>query len=98
MTRSGALEHAEFLDLSGQDPSRAFAESLVAHGRDYGPVFVYNAAFERIRIEELAEALRAINARIADLLPIAREYYYHPGQQGRWSIKAVLPTIAPFLD
>jgi len=31
------------------------------------------------------------------LLPITREYYYHPDMRGSWSIKAVLPTIAPEL-
>jgi len=36
-------------------------------------------------------------ARIVDLLPIARAHYYHPDQHGSWSIKAVLPTIAPEL-
>jgi len=33
-----------------------------------------------------------------DLLPIYREHYYHPDQRGSWSIKAVLPTVAPDLD
>ena len=32
-----------------------------------------------------------------DLLPVARKRYYHPGQQGSWSIKRVLPAIAPDL-
>lgn len=32
-----------------------------------------------------------------DLLPIARVYYYHPEMHGSWSLKAVLPTIAPEL-
>ena len=32
---------------------------------------------------------------MVDLLPIAREYYYHPSQKGSWSIKAVLPAICP---
>ena len=29
------------------------------------------------------------------MLPIAREYYYHPSQFGSWSIKAVLPALCP---
>ena len=69
-----------------------------------GPIFVYNASFERSRMQELAEyypdlasALIAAIDRIVDLLPIAREYYYHPDMRGSWSIKAVLPTIAPDL-
>lgn len=28
---------------------------------------------------------------------MAREHYYHPDMYGSWSIKAVLPTIAPEL-
>ena len=68
-------------------------------------MFVYNAAFERTRIRELterypalAEPLLAINARVVDLLPIARNRYYHPSQQGSWSIKAVLPAAVPELS
>jgi hypothetical protein len=33
-----------------------------------------------------------------DLLPVARNYWYHRDQRGSWSIKAVLPTIAAELD
>ncbi|WP_267875286.1 hypothetical protein [Massilia sp. Dwa41.01b] len=38
-----------------------------------------------------------MNDRIVDLLPVARERYYHPRQQGSWSIKHLLPAIAPDL-
>lgn len=44
---------------------------------------------------QLSESLLAINARVVDLLPIARERYYHPSQQGSWSIKKVLPAVVP---
>ena len=105
VTADGQLEHREFLDLSGNDPSHSFAAELIRCCGDMPlPVFVYNAAFEQSRIRELAErfpeygeALRAINERIVDLLPIARERYYHPSQQGSWSIKAVLPAVVPDL-
>ncbi len=33
-----------------------------------------------------------------DLLPITRACWYHRDQRGSWSIKAVLPTVAPELD
>jgi predicted RecB family nuclease len=102
--RTGELEHQDFLDLSGDDPSAAFAEALAAACGDEGPVFVYNAGFETARIAELAARfphlaprLLAIKERVVDLLPIARERYYHPGQQGSWSIKRVLPAVAPDL-
>lgn len=105
LARTGNLEQQAFLDLSGADPSRAFAEALIAACGERGPVFVYNATFERGRIGELAEryprlarALRALNERVVDLLPVAREHYYHPSQQGSWSIKAVLPALCPDLS
>jgi len=33
-----------------------------------------------------------------DLHPVVKAHYYHPDQQGSWSIKYVLPTIAPDLN
>ena len=104
LARTGRVEHQAFLDLTGRNPSLAFAQALIGACGERGPVFVYNAAFEATRIRELAErhprlapALHAINDRIVDLLPVARQHYYHPGQQGSWSIKAVLPALCPDL-
>jgi len=105
LRRSGKLESEAFLDLSGADPSRAFAEKLVAACGNSGPVFVYNAGFEGARIKELSErfpelgtALLAIKERLVDLHPITKAHYYHPSQQGSWSIKVVLPAVAPDLS
>lgn len=104
LSESGQLDHTEFLDLSGGDPSEPFAQALIESCDTSGPVYVYNAAFETSRICELAtrypglsDELLAINARVVDLLPIARERYYHPSQQGSWSIKKVLPAVVPEL-
>lgn len=103
--RSGALSHREFLDLSGADPTRAFAETLIAALGAKGPICVYNQGFEgrvirelALRYPELAESLAALLSRLIDLLPLTRAHYYHPAMKGSWSIKAVLPTIAPDLD
>jgi hypothetical protein len=100
----GGLTHVEFLDLSGADPSRACAESLVAALGTSGPVVAYSAAFESGVIKRLAERhpdlappLDAIGARIVDLLPVVREHYYHRDMKGSYSIKDVLPTVAPEL-
>ena len=102
--RTGRVAHQAFLDLTGGNPSLPFAQALLAACGERGPVFVYNSAFEQTRIRELAErhprlapALHAINDRIVDLLPVARQHYYHPSQQGSWSIKAVLPALCPDL-
>lgn len=105
MDELDAITQTAFLDLTGTDPSAAFAQSLVEQCGNQGPVFVYNAAFEATRIRELAgrlpdlaPALLAIIDRIVDLLPIARNRYYHPSQHGSWSIKAVLPALCPELS
>lgn len=105
LSRENELDQKSFLDLSGNDPSRAFAESLIAACDESGPVFVYNAGFETARIRELAARfpplkipLLAINARVVDLLRVAEKHYYHPQQQGSWSIKKVLPAVAPDLS
>jgi len=104
-TESGALQHTDFLDLSGNDPSEPFATALISSCGEKGPVYVYNGGFETRLIRELAERyptltepLLAINERVVDLLPIARARYYHPSQQGSWSIKAVLPAAVPGLS
>ncbi len=100
-----SLTHAAFLDLQGSDPSERFARALIEVCHEPIPIFVYNAGFEGARLTELAQrfdALRVplldIKQRLVDLHPIARDHYYHPGQQGSWSIKKVLPTLAPDLD
>jgi hypothetical protein len=102
--QDGQITHHEFLADGHSDPRRAFADSLLGSVGQSGPIIVYNAAFERSRMKEMATAFpdlaagmeRAIE-RIFDLLPLARAHYYHPQMRGSWSIKAVLPTIAPDL-
>ena len=105
LSRTGKLDQRAFLDVTGNDPSRAFAEALIAACGERGPIFVYNAGFETARIRDLSErfprmakSLLALNERVVDLLPVARDHYYHPSQQGSWSIKAVLPALCPDLD
>lgn len=103
----GVVAAQAFLVDGEGDPRRAFAGSLVtAIGAEQmaGPILVYNAAFERTRLLELAAtfpdlapALQAAADRLIDLLPIARDHYYHPAMRGSWSLKAVLPTVAPEL-
>lgn len=100
----GRAEHTGFLDLSGQDPSAAFAAALIEACKGDAPIFVYAEGFEGARISQLAirfphlsGEMLALMARLVDLLPVTRAYYYHPSQQGSWSIKAVLPAVAPEL-
>ena len=97
-------EHVECLELGGDAPMRAVAARLVEAVGPTGPVFSYTdfearclatlAAF----CPDLAPRLEAIASRLVDLHSIVRRHYCHPAMHGSWSLKAVLPTIAPELD
>ncbi len=100
----GAVEHVEALDLGGADPRCALASRLADLPIE-GTVIAWNASFEKRCFRELAEAcpdhapeLLDLERRTVDLLPVVRNHYYHREQRGSWSIKAVLPTLAPELD
>ena len=83
---------------------RPFTERLMAALGDEGPIFVYSH-FEKTTLNQLAGMFPDLAARLyglidrfVDLLPLARRHYYHPQMKGSWSIKAVLPTVAPDLN
>jgi hypothetical protein len=101
----GERVHRAFLADRQGDPRRAFAQSLLEALGGSGPVFAYNAGFERNRIRELAQrfddlsdALEALLPRVVDLFQVARTHYYHPAMRGSWSFKSVFRAIAPELD
>jgi Domain of unknown function(DUF2779) len=104
----GGVKHTDFLDTSGSDPRLALAKALVKACGIEGAVFAYNASFEGRCLQaladdpaiprKLAKALLAIKARLVDLEPIVRKHYYHPKQQGSWSLKSVLPALLPHLS
>jgi hypothetical protein len=101
----GAMHHDAFLDVSGADPTRSLAETLIGCVVEEGPVFAYNAGFEnRVlrelgqRFPDLATSLTAIAERLVDLHPIAKAHFYAPSQHGSWSLKAVLPAACPDLS
>ena len=105
LNENGSLPHHNFLDLSGNDPTRAFAKTLIDVCGHVGPIYVYNAPFENRILRETAERFpeycpmfEAIQSRIIDLFPIAKHRYYHPSQQGSWSLKALLPAAFPDLS
>ncbi len=98
------MQHEEFLDLSGEPPMRALAERLIECLGDEGPVVMYTNYEERVinglieLFPDLEDPLQDIVDRLIDLHPIVKDNYYHPKMLGSWSIKAVLPTIAPHMD
>ena len=103
--RNGKTVRTDFLDLSGEDPSLALATALIQACGERGTIYAYNASFEAgildalaQRFPKLRQELLAIRARLFDLLKVTRDHYYHPAQQGSWSIKSVLPTLGSSLD
>ena len=47
---------------------------------------------------DLADALHEKISWLVDLCKLTETYYYHPDMKGSWSIKSVLPTVAPDLS
>jgi hypothetical protein len=103
----GVFEHADFLDLTGNDPSLPCITymSQVIDPDDEGPIFVYNMTYEKGRLRELAqrhpeytEVTDKYIGRLLDLEPVVTNYFYHPAMRGSFSIKKVLCAIAPELD
>lgn len=103
-TPGGGLRHEGFLDTSGDPPMRSFAESLLTTLGNKGPILHYHH-FEKTILKllsklfpDLSNPLEGLIGRLVDLLPIARSHYYHPAMKGSWSIKSVLPCVAPDLS
>ena len=107
----GGVRHTNFLDTSGDDPRLPLAKALVAACGTSGVVFAYNSGFEsrclrlladyalgEARKPRLARSLLAIRDRLLDLHPVMRKHYYHPSQQGSWSLKAIVPALLPELS
>ncbi len=100
----GELRHEEFLDLSGEPAMRPLTESMIECLGDEGPILMYTG-YERQMIQVLSEFspdlkpnLEIIFNRLFDLHPLVKQNYYHPKMLGSWSIKAVLPCIAPHMN
>jgi hypothetical protein len=98
----GRVLHREFLADCRTDPRPAFAQSLLAalrHRRE--PILVWSS-FESSRLGELAQALpehaaeiARVRARLVDLHPIVRGHVGHPEFGGSFSLKQVVPVLAP---
>jgi hypothetical protein len=99
---AAAPEHFEFLAADRNDPRAAFASALCDVLGDCGSIVVYHQQFESQRLADLAAWLPEFDGRIEkiqhrlwDLLPIIRDYVYHPAFSGSYSLKSVLPALVP---
>lgn len=100
-------QHSEFLaEANGKDPRENFIIALLKATELPGTILVYNQSFEISRLKELSQdfpeySLEIENriSRIMDLMvPFAKRWYYTPGMNGSYSIKAVLPSLVPELS
>ena len=104
------LKECHFIDISGADPRRAIAKSLVKNIPFGASVIAYNESTERKIIErladlfpDLADHLRSfgyINSngekRYKDPLPLFQNGCYYTSAMGnKFSIKSVLPALYP---
>ena len=103
----GSIEHHEFLGDPNEDPRETCAAALAELFKafDAGSMVAYNASFEKGVFRQLAERypqyetlFTQVCDQTYDLLPICRKYFYHRDMHGSWSIKYVLPAIAPALS
>ncbi len=98
--------HLEFLYTESGDPSRAFADSLMANIGPIGSVVVWHKDFECGRNRELGERIPESKNFFADLeaciydleVVFKQQYHVHKDYYGSTSIKYVLPVLAPELS
>ena len=102
-TSDGTVWHEEYLYGGRQDPREGLAIALLRSVGTTGSICTYTT-YERGILTDLANALPALRPdlervidRLWDLHPIIKAHYYHPGFEGSYSIKAVLPAMVPRL-
>jgi predicted RecB family nuclease len=70
----------------------------------HGPILVYSnyeeSALRKLSIKftDLSIDIEKLLERFVDLLKLVKENYYHPGFNGSFSIKKVLPVMVPGYD
>ncbi len=95
--------HQAYLAEGPGDPRAELVERMLEATRGAERIVMYSS-FERSRINELAEQvpafagdLKALAAKLVDLLPIVRNHVYHPDFQGSFSLKYILTPLVPDL-
>ena len=95
------LEERHFLDISGNDPRRKIAESLVTNIPYGSCVVAWNESTERKIIEGLAAAFPDLKDHLLsfsyeDPSKLFKDgHYYVAAMGGRYSIKSVAPALYP---
>jgi uncharacterized protein DUF2779 len=100
----GQYRHLEWLADGPDDPRPGFAQFVIECCAGARHIVTYNAAYEADCLRHLARVLPRwsseladIERRLVDLLPVVRDYVYHPEFEGSFSLKHVLPALVPEL-
>lgn len=103
---SGPAEprHFAWIAEGPEDPRPGIARGVVEACLGADVVIAFNATFERGCLEmlagavpELAAELNEVKLRIKDLADPVKRGIYHPGFNGSYSLKAVVPALIPEL-
>jgi hypothetical protein len=104
LDKEGQLRHSEYLADGNEDPRREFIETLLEATSVVGSIVVYSwyesKTLERLKnlFDDLAPEIDTLIGRLLDLLPLTKRNYYHSALKGSFSIKDVLPVVAPGFD
>ena len=99
-------EHFYFLGTPPEDPRSALIESLISRLGRKGSIIVWNAAFEKKCLSEIARdfpdyarSIAPLFDRIVDLMiPFKKKYFYEPEMNKSYSLKSVLPALVKDLS
>ncbi|HXV86044.1 MAG TPA: DUF2779 domain-containing protein [Gemmatimonadales bacterium] len=101
--RDQDFTHQAYLAEGPHDPRPELAARMLEATAGAERIVMYSP-FERSRINELADQLpamagdlRALAAKLVDLLPLVRNHIYHPDFRGSFSLKAILTPLVPDL-
>ena len=100
----GTYVHVEHLAEGPDDARPIVARKLVEATQRAKKVVMYSS-FEKTQIRALAKAVPSLagelvelEGKLVDLLKVVRNNVYHPAFRGSFSIKSVLPVLAPELS
>jgi hypothetical protein len=104
--KDGPLQTFEFLVPPGEDGRKTFTEAFIEATRKPGQIVVFNTLLEKGILyhlgklyPEYAAAIHERMQRMVDLeTPFKNDWYYHPGMQGGYSMKNILPALVPALS
>jgi len=106
MLPESELSHFSFLADWGYDPTEKFIESLLIDLGEHGDILVFDATHEIRVLNKAAHlfpkfkpAIDKLLKRIKDLsMPFQQKYFYTKEMKGSYSMKTLLPIIAPELS